>query len=53
MPVRPNREKRPVSPAANAHHVMQVALGIKEEECVEPHVPKMERKIDEEPSKGD
>lgn len=36
MPIGPNGEKRPTSPVANAHHIMQVALGMKEEEYVEP-----------------
>ena len=39
MPIGPNGEKRPASPVANALRIMQVALGMKEEEYVEP--PKM------------
>ena len=36
MPIGPNGEKRSMSPVANAHHIIQVALGIKEEEYASP-----------------
>ena len=42
--VGPNGEKRSMSPVANAHHVIQVALGIKEEEYVDTPKPKRRRR---------
>ena len=46
MPIGPHGEKRTVSPVANANHMMQVALGMKEEEYVKPGERKTERKVD-------